>query len=270
MCLCSASRPPCNAFENLSKKVSGVLFQNPCKSEIIKKRNKCQWALKKRKDCQGIIPLNSANSCHFLVVMGYTRETQTVPKCGAAEWWITVLLPLCLHFILRFFWNKIFTVITVLHLFPSCFCLPNVLEHGARGQHCPSTGGWHNDEVWVDSHELLFPLGRVEEILKWLPRRYNEPLSSVLHDTFSQIFCLIRAKLKYSNRLVLLMLEPNTQEAYCTFLVFDLSVCPCPSVSSFFSQEEATGHRVTNQECWRTFQVTRWPKSVWIYITLIL
>lgn len=30
-------------------------------------------------------PPHSANSCRFLVVMGSTRETQTVPKCGAAE-----------------------------------------------------------------------------------------------------------------------------------------------------------------------------------------
>lgn len=61
-----------------------------------------------------------------------------------------------------------------------------------------------------------FPLGKVstydseqeDEILKWLPTRYNELLSSVLHDTCSEIFCLIRAKLKYSTRLVL-MLNPN-------------------------------------------------------------
>lgn len=78
---------------------------------------------------------------------------------------------------------------------------------------------------------------RVEEILKRLPTRYNEPLSSVLHDTCSQIFCLIRAKLKYSNRLVL-MLPPNTQEAYCTFLVFDLSVCCCLSISSFVKKTQ--------------------------------
>lgn len=137
------------------------------------------------------------------------------------------------------------SVVFIAGLFLSAICF------GTSGLEATqsSAQGWHNDKVRGDSHERERQREgvreRVEEILKRLPARYNEPLSSVLHDTCSQIFCLIRAKLKYSNRLVL-MLPPNTQEAYCTFLVFDLSVCRCLSVF-IICQEDATRHGLANQ-----------------------
>lgn len=120
-----------------------------------------------------------------------------------------------------------------LHLILSCFVLPSLAKWFCM------TDSWQYKQVWVDSHQALFPLERVEEILKCLPTRYNEPLSSVLHDTCSEIFCLIRAKHKNSTRLVL-MLKPNAQEAYCDFMVFDLSV------SFSICQEETTGLGITN------------------------
>lgn len=87
-------------WEPLWFTVTGCLQVRNC----LEKGNKCQGARKKRTDCQGIIPLHSANSCHFLVVTVYT---QTVPKCGAAERRITSPLPpSCFHFISRFCGNR--------------------------------------------------------------------------------------------------------------------------------------------------------------------
>lgn len=69
----------------------------------------------------------------------------------------------------------------------------------------------------------------------------------MLHDTCSPVFfCLIRAKLKYSTRLES-MLRRNTREAYCTFLVFDLSVCRCLSLSSFVRKEQLDPGSPTKQ-----------------------
>lgn len=205
----------------------------------------------KEKDCQGLFFSTEPTAALFLVVMGYTRESEIVPKCRAAEWWLASLLPLC-------FCKS-----------PWGFCVSSVCLG-----HCIELEGVSFSllrfllfcqlaiqRLWVGRHQVQFLLERVEEILKWLPTRYNEPLSSVLHDTCFEIFCLIRAKLKNSSRLEL-MLRPNAQEAYCVFMVFDLSVC-----QDSICQEETTGLGITNQgECWLRFEFTKWPQTAWIYI----
>lgn len=77
----------------------------------------------------------------------------------------------------------------------------------------------------------FFVLEIVEEILKWLPTRYNEHLCSLLLETCSETFCLITAKLKYSIRLVLML------ERRIVFFKYPL-ICLSVSFSSSWNNWE--------------------------------